>query len=501
MNGNGNGTTTTTSPLKIIEFRARNIKRLNAVEIRPGDASVVLMTGKNRQGKSSVLDSIRMTLGGKGEISSKPIRDGAEDAECSLDLGDYLVTRKFTASGEYLNITTKDGFKAPKPQEFLNSRMAGRAYNPLEFMRLSASEQTKALQSFVSLKLDLDELETISGLPTKDKNGAVPEALLKLDPVEALEMVYKRLYNKRADANKEVKRLEGAHNSVEIPEGCESLSAVNVQDLVAALKEITKVRAQNEKVRESVGARKHELDLIDGAIVNKDINILDLQKRIDKLNEEKGRLIIDKEKKAVQVDEATKAVAALVDPDSTELDKRIADADETNRIAGMVTEKKKLKEELVAAKELAHDYHSKLNAVTEYKTRLIQEAGLPVPGLGFENGEVTFNSIPLSQASGREQIEISCAICAAHNPSIAVLTIDSGWNELDKEGKEALENFARARGLQIWCCSVQEEPGDTGFHIFDGSVVAIDGHEPFVQPVHEHDTNNDDSNIIGLGEK
>jgi len=85
------------------------------------------------------------------------------------------------------------------------------------------------------------------------------------------------------------------------------------------------------------------------------------------------------------------------------------------------------------------------------------------------------NGIPLSQASTREQIEVSCGICAAENPSIGILTVDIGFAELDKSGQEALLNFAKEKGLQIWCTKVSEEPEADGFHIYEGSLVAVDG--------------------------
>lgn len=59
--------------MKIIKFRADNVKRLTAVEITP-DGNMVQITGKNGQGKTSVLDAIWWALGGKENIQGQPIR-------------------------------------------------------------------------------------------------------------------------------------------------------------------------------------------------------------------------------------------------------------------------------------------------------------------------------------------------------------------------------------------------------------------------------------------
>ena len=48
----------------IIELKAENVKVLKAIEIRP-EGNIIELTGKNGNGKSSVLDSIIMALAGK----------------------------------------------------------------------------------------------------------------------------------------------------------------------------------------------------------------------------------------------------------------------------------------------------------------------------------------------------------------------------------------------------------------------------------------------------
>ena len=76
--------------MKIVEFRAERFKRLSAVEITPGDG-VVVVSGKNGAGKSSVLDAIWLALGGgsaaKDSGTTRPVKDGEADAMVRLDLG------------------------------------------------------------------------------------------------------------------------------------------------------------------------------------------------------------------------------------------------------------------------------------------------------------------------------------------------------------------------------------------------------------------------------
>src|ERR1700685_2299474 len=74
--------------LRIYELRAENFKRLSAITIRP-DGSVIVISGRNGQGKTSAIDAIAVAIGGKKAAPAEPIRKGQDKAEINLDLGRY----------------------------------------------------------------------------------------------------------------------------------------------------------------------------------------------------------------------------------------------------------------------------------------------------------------------------------------------------------------------------------------------------------------------------
>ena len=91
---------------KIIKLSAENVMGVKAVEISP-DGAVIVIGGKNGQGKSSVLNSIMMALGGKKAIPRKPIRDGEKKAEIMVELDEVNVYLRFTNDGKpYLRVTS-----------------------------------------------------------------------------------------------------------------------------------------------------------------------------------------------------------------------------------------------------------------------------------------------------------------------------------------------------------------------------------------------------------
>lgn len=75
--------------MRIITLKAENVKRLKAVEIQP-DGDVVVIAGRNAQGKSSVLDAIWLALAGAAgaKETTRPIRD----AEITLADDERIVS-------------------------------------------------------------------------------------------------------------------------------------------------------------------------------------------------------------------------------------------------------------------------------------------------------------------------------------------------------------------------------------------------------------------------
>ena len=134
--------------MKIIEFRAERFKRLSAVEITP-EGNTVIISGRNGQGKSSVLDAIWLALGGgnatKDSATTVPIKEGEKDAVVRLDLGAMVVTRKWTTSGSTLTVEGADGRKYSSPQTLLDTLVGTISFDPLSFAKMPPMEQRSQL--------------------------------------------------------------------------------------------------------------------------------------------------------------------------------------------------------------------------------------------------------------------------------------------------------------------------------------------------------------------
>ncbi len=146
--------------MKIIRLEAENVKRLRAVEIEP-DGNMVVISGRNGQGKTSILDAIAMALGGAkaSKLTSKPIRDGEKEASVTLDLGDFTVTRKWRGDNSTLRVESKDGAEYKSPQRFLDEKLGALSFDPLAFANDDPKKQLATLLGLVKLSFDPEHLD------------------------------------------------------------------------------------------------------------------------------------------------------------------------------------------------------------------------------------------------------------------------------------------------------------------------------------------------------
>lgn len=456
-------------PLKIIRLIAENVKKLRAIQITP-EGHIVQISGPNAAGKTSVLDAIWYALGGGQALPEEPIRKGAARGEIHLDLGEMIIIRTFTRKGSYLKVISKDGLEWKSPQKVLDQLIGKLSFDPLAFARLDEAKQRELLLSLVTIPLSRDHLQRMSGMPVQ-RNG---------DPINAMNTVYKALYDQRADHNRNVKRIEAAIASVEIPQGMENVQPISASQLVAERRELEAANARNE------AARREFLDL-----EQKNKALKENKEQLESRKQDLLRHIqeieaaITETASLIQASEAgllqtAEAIRNLVDHDFSEIDARIAQADEVNRIAGEVAKRKSLQEELDQEQKQASECTTKLEAIGRYKTQLMEQTNFPIKGLDFRAGKVVYNGVPIGQASGAEKLRVGMAIAMAFNPKLRIIRIEDG-SLLDKQSWRVIEEMAQQGDYQVWIETVADEPGK-GIYIYDGQIAGSQDSAELPQP-------------------
>ena len=125
---------------------------------------------------------------------------------------------------------------------------------------------------------------------------------------------------------------------------------------------------------------------------------------------------------------------------------------------------------LIAMRENSAGLSVKIEQCDKEKAKMIAKAKLPVEGVGFGDGFVTFNGVPLDQASSAEQLRVSISVAMSMNPKLRVIRIQDG-SLLDSDSMKMIEDMAVDKGFQFWVEQV-DETGKVGVVIEDGHVAS-----------------------------
>jgi len=450
--------------MKIINLRAENFKRIQAVDITPKD-NVVVLSGANEQGKSSVLDAIMSALaGGRGmKDIPEPIRRGEDYAEVVLDLGDLVVKRMWELPRQFaennpargegvksrIEVTNADGMKYSSPQSILDALTGALTFDPLAFARMAPREQRAELLRLVDLPFDMEE-----------NNG------------KRTELVQKETFARKARSQAE----DAVRSCLKPPEGTPD-EEVSAKDLFARLQEMRAEQEKNDAVRAALREKRSYREKLErktedagNGIAEAEDYIRTAQAKLDKTKLELESL--NEDLKEAEKDERVAAAEAeaLVDPDTSEVEERIRTLDEVNRSVRIRKEAEAVKAALADAK--SREQAAKLAVADhDWNTReALAKAKYPVAGLGFDEDGVTLGGMSFSQASESQRILTSAAMGMAMNPRLKVMFIRDG-SSLDSTRMAALSDMAAENDFQLWI-EVVDETGRVGIAIEDGMVAA-----------------------------
>lgn len=427
--------------MKILQLNAENIKRLKAVEIRP-DGNLVEITGRNGQGKTSVLDAIWWALGGEKPIQAKPVRDGEETGQITLDLGDYKVTRKFRVKADgsitkSLTVENRDGAKYSSPQDILNGFIGDLTFDPLAFSRMKPREQVVALRAMVP---DFDFV-------------AADEA----NDVD---------FKARTDVNRTIKDLRTRIDAITVPADAPT-EAVSAETLLQQLQEAMEANSNAD-------AAERKREQINGQIVQMESSIRDKREQIARyeraITEAKqaiasGELAI--EEKRDELDSIGEPAARV---DLAPIREKIAQSEHVNHLYGLRKQREAMEVELKGAEERSAALTKAMQDRKEAAAAAVRSADLPITGLELTEEAVLLNGQPFEQASDAEQLRVSIAVAGAMNPKLRVIRVRDG-SLLDDEAMRSLASYADEHDLQIWIERV-DSSGTVGVVIEDGMVRA-----------------------------
>lgn len=408
----------TQAALHIIRLEASNIKKIKAVEIVP-NGNVVTITGKNDSGKTSTLDAIAYALGGKDFVCERPIREGTSKAHVTCDLGELVVTRKFTAAGgSTLTVTTKEGVPMKSPQTVLDTLCAKIAFDPLEFVRMKPAEQLETLRKLVGLDF--------TALETQKKNA----------------------YDERTVVNRDLARLKinlmGAKYDGSAPE-----TELSVQQLMGELSRVQQRNAENKAVNDhwievqNLCANHRE------TIAKTDDMIAVREKELSELKQARVEMQADLSRAEQQLKVEEEAVAKLVYLDEEPVKAQLMSVEEVNAKVRSNQQHLKIKAEMAKTQSKIDQLSCTIDTCDATKAAMLAAAQFPLDGLSFDESGVLLNGVPFTQGSQARQLQASVAIGMALNPTVKVILVRDA-SLLDDESLSMIAQLAKDQDYQIW---------------------------------------------------
>lgn len=490
---------------RIVSLEVENVKRLTAVHIVPGEDNCILLGGKNAAGKSSVLDSIQMALGGKSVFPDRPLRDGATSGSVRVDLGNIIVERRFTEAGSTLKVMSKEGASFSSPQKLLDDLYCKLSFDPLSFLAMKPADQSAQLIALVGIDTSAIDTEykevyeertavnrllkeseaDVARLPAILNEDALPE--VKPDPADLMNrlneaMRVRDLY--KADDDMLVKLRDSLSSNVATRQtyvdgiaGLDATWATKAEEFGKksdadrqALHDRHK-RELDELVarhRNEVASQQESITSGFDALMQSKHDARDgLQRLLDSTEVE---LRVNSEKIA-----SLEAKARQPHEDIDQLREAVTVANTQCATWDAVVNKRRTESILRKRQGESDSLTRELESLTERKREMLAKANYPIKGLAVsEDGTVLFEGVPFSQSSRAQQIRTSVAIGLAMNPSLRVLLIRDG-SLLDDDNLEIVREMADAADAQIWI----ERVGNKD----ESAIIIEDGHVAGVEPV------------------
>lgn len=434
--------------MKIIGLRIDGIRKLSAVEMEFAKKGLIEIRGKNRQGKTSIIDSLEILLKGNKYIEKDMIQHGKDRAEIIGYIDEYEIKRVITEKTNRLEIKNKDGLiMKEKPQAFLDKLINALTFDPRPFLDKTPGEKLKFMMDL--MEIDFTELNE------------------KIDKQETERL----LVGREIKAIGDIKPVEKAEKI----------------DVVALIKEKDSIVELNDKAKDEYqGKREAEI---------KDVLAFNAEQTTKKENIENAEADLDEIKKKI-ADLQTKEMVAgqylvelprpepLKDADkidipspethsTEEIDIGISAAETNNIVAGdyeKYIEKKGEKD----AKEKAYELLSaKIRILRRNKAARLKDAKLPLEGLEIREEGIFYNGIFSENWGEQEGLRISSELCLRMDPKLRAVFIDKG-EAYDMDQLDEYRGWAIKNDIQAIITIVDSEEGASEgdvYYLEEGKVV------------------------------
>lgn len=410
--------------VKINTLELENVKRIRAVAMEPSPAGLTVIGGDNNQGKTSVLDTIAWALGGDRYKPTNATRDGsAIPPRIKITLSNGLIVER-SGKNSALRVTDPNGRKSG--QQLLNSFIEELALNLPKFMESPDREKANTLLQIIGVGDQLRELE--------QKETEV--------------------YNRRRVVGQEADRKKKF--ALEMPFYPDAPDEpVSAMELIQRQQQILAINGENQR------KRQHREQL--------ENQCRQLSHDIDRLSDQLLEMQEEYTLRIKDLEAASKSAEDLHDESTAQIEEDLLNIEAINIKVRANSDRERAEQEAQRYRQQYDSLTAELEDTRQAKVDLLNGAKLPLPGLGVEEGCLTYKGKRWDGMSGSDQLKVATAIVRALNPQCGFVLVD----KLEQMDLKTLQEFgAWLQSENLQCIATRVSRGSECTIIIEDGQIA-----------------------------
>ena len=430
-------------PVKISSLELENVKRVRAVELAPTENGLTVIGGRNRQGKTSVLDAIAWALGGEKHRPDKPTRDGAATpAKLHVELSNGLVVERSGSKGS-LKVTDPTGRRAG--QTLVNDFVSSLALDLPRFLSGTDKERAETLLQVIGVGDQLTEIGN------------------------RLNRAYEERHTLGQVLTRKQKAAEDMVHHDDAPE-----EPVSVAELVAEQQEILGRNGENQRKRLMAEELASKAELAQQAVERQREVAADLERQLAAANARTSDLLDALVRANMDAKTAQKTAAQLTDESTAEIETSIASIEATNELVRENMAKAAAQAEADQLREEYSALDAVVSSIRRERLDLLAGADLPLEGLSVsEDGNLIYGGAAWSDMSGADQLKVATAVVRHVQPSCGFVLVDK-LEQMDPETLREFGEWCQSEGLQV--IGTRVSTGDECSVVIEDGRVATQSH-------------------------
>lgn len=388
--------------VKINTLELENVKRIRAVAMEPSPAGLTVIGGDNNQGKTSVLDTIAWALGGDRFKPTNAARDGsAIPPRIRITLSNGLIVER-SGKNSALKVTDPNGRKSG--QQLLNSFIEELALNLPKFMESPDREKANTLLQIIGVG----------------------------DQLRDLERKETEVYNRRRVVGQEADRKKKF--ALEMPFYPDAPDEpVSAYELIQRQQKILAINGENQRKRQMVEQLTYQRNRMAAEMDN-------LADKLKHLQEEYAVC-------CGELEIAHKSAEDIHDESTAQIEEDLQNIEAINIKVRANSDRERAEQEAQRYRQQYDDLTVELEDTRKAKVELLNGAKLPLPGLGVEEGCLTYKNKRWDGMSGSDQLKVATAIVRALNPQCGFVLVDK-LEQMDLKTMREFGAWLQSENLQ-----------------------------------------------------